>query len=210
MIDINLLPPEYAPKKLINPYNLAIIGIMTLIAISLIFSSIRLISAVQIYSDRIQYHDDQIRSYKPQVEDIRELGMKVKLLQTRLFLVQELLKEKSNLSSRLNDLYKCIPDNNIWIDNIKIEHQEEVQNTVDTTEQKAQEKPIVKDSVIFNISGTAVSVDNVSNFIANLEDSSIFNNIVFGSSIKGVKTPLGDEIMSFNFSVQAMEPKEEL
>lgn len=230
MIDINLLPPEYGPKKIINPYNLAIIGILSIIAASLIFSSIRLISTVQLYSERIQYYDEQIKGYRLQVEDIHELGLKVKLLKTRLSLVQELLKEKTDLSDKIYALYQCIPSSDVWIDALNVKHQKKEEKAVakkeekqeSTQEEKKETTPndqakgssveiqAQEDLILFDISGVATSVDNISQFIANLEDSEIFENVVFGSTIKGVKTPLGNELMSFSFTVQVMVPNIEL
>jgi Tfp pilus assembly protein PilN len=218
MIDINLLPPELRPKKLISPGNLIVIGIFSLIALSLIFSSLRLLTIIQGYSERVQSYDDQIKGYRQQVEDIRELSMKVKLLKARLIMVQGLLQEKSVWSDKLNDLYQCLPENGIWLDQLTLEQQktevnsqppaQESEKQNSNAQQPGQQlvEKVSKTPMMLKIIGTSTSVDRLSEFIANLEGSWSFRNVVFGSTIKGTEAKSNKEVlMSFNFTVQVME-----
>jgi len=227
MLDINLLPPEYGPKKLISPGNLVVIGIFSLIALSMIFSSLRLLITIQDYSDKVQYYEEQIKNYQHQVEDIRELGTKVKLLRTRLNMVQGLLEEKSNWSDKLIDLYKCLPENGVWIDQINMEQQKaEVaaqpieKGSEQDSGKKSEKQPnnaavqqatarSQKSPIFLKVMGTAVSINKISEFISNIENTSIFENVVFGSTIKGMESKINNEtLMSFNFTVQIIEPPE--
>ena len=124
MIDINLLPPEYGPKKAVKLINLIIISLSFLICLSLILSSLRLLNTVQDYSVRIDYHESQINQYKRQIEDINKLAQKVKLLKARLSLVEELLKEQDPWSHKLVDLSDCLPSYGAWMDSITIARQD--------------------------------------------------------------------------------------
>jgi Tfp pilus assembly protein PilN len=182
MIDINLLPPEYAPKKLVSLSSLAAIIIFFLVCLSLIMSSLRLLAARQEYSGRVEYHDQQIKHYMAQVQDIRELREKVKLLKARLSLVKELLEEKTTWSNKLVDLCQCLPRSGIWIDGVTVDRQRTQAGTGTARSRTANPQDVGTQQVMVQISGSVVSVDKVSQFVANLEDSSTFGNVVFDSA----------------------------
>lgn len=198
MIDINLLPPEYGPRKLVTLSNVFGIVIFSLVCLSLIFSSLRLMTAVQDYSARIEYYDDQIKLYRQQVEDIRQLGKQVKLLEARLHVVKELLREKSTWSDKLAELNQYLPRDGIWMDGITIEHEKKAQVPV-------PEGPPVStgvEPVMVNISGETVSVDRVGQFVANLENSRIFGNVIFDSAKTDTQQGNKDSFIAFKLSAQ--------
>lgn len=180
MIDINLLPPEYAPKKLVSLSSLAAITIFFLVCLSLLMCSLRLLAARQEYSGRVEYHDQQIKHYMAQVQDIRELREKVKLLKARLSLVKELLEEKTTWSNKLVDLCQCLPRSGIWIDGVTVDRQRTQAGTARSRTANPQDAGTQQ--VMVQISGSVVSVDKVSQFVANLEDSRTFGNVVFDSA----------------------------
>lgn len=180
MIDINLLPPEYAPKKLVSLSSLVAITIFFLVCLSLIMCSLRLLAARQEYSGRVEYHDQQIKHYMAQVQDIRELREKVKLLKARLSLVKELLEEKTTWSNKLVDLCQCLPRSGIWIDGVTVDRQGTQAGTARS--RTANPQDVGTQQVMVQISGSVVSVDKVSQFVANLEDSRTFGNVVFDSA----------------------------
>ena len=205
MIDINLLPPEYGPRKLVTLSNVFGIMIFSLVCLSLIFSSLRLMTAVQDYSTRIEYYDDQIKLYRQQVEDIRQLGKQVKLLETRLHVVKELLREKSTWSDKLAELNQYLPRDGIWMDGITIEHEKKVQVPV-------PEGPVSTgvEQVMVNISGETVSVDKVGQFVANLENSRIFGNIIFDSAKADTQQFGKNPFIAFKLSAQVLSPGADL
>ena len=203
MIDINLLPPEYAPKKLVSPINLAVICLFFLIGLSLILSSLKLMAAVQDYSGRCEYHNQQIRYYKPQVEDIRELRKRVKLLKTRLSLVEQLLKEKATWSDKLVELYECLPQSGIWLDSLSIDRQKATLRL-----SSAGAENVEAEMIMVNISGNVISVDKVRQFVANLEESDTFYNVVLDSAASTSMGLSGGSLMQFRITVQILVPGE--
>ncbi len=205
MIEINLLPPEYGPRKLVTLSNIFGIVIFSLVCLSLIFSSLKLMTAVADYSARVGYYDDQIKLYRQQVEDIRQLGKQVKLLEARLNVVKELLREKSTWSDKLAELNQYLPRDGIWMDGITIEHQRNLQVP-------APEGPINTgfEPVMVNISGETVSVDKVGQFVANLEDSRIFGNVIFDSAKTDTQQSGKDSFIAFKLSAQVLAPGSDL
>lgn len=207
MININLLPPEYGPKKLITLGNLVMIFICFLICLSLLLSSFKLLATVQDYSSRLDYHNDQIKHYKLQVEDVRILNQKVKMLKSRLSLLEELLQEQITWSDKLVDLAECLPQYGTWIDSLNIERQEPEARPVAKAAAKSQNIPEKKrpEPIVVYITGSAVSVDKVSQFVANLEESRTFSNIVFDSASTNVARAAitdDDSLVTFKLAVE--------
>lgn len=203
MLDIDLLPPEYAPKKVIKLINLVIISLSFLICLSLLMSSLKIMSVAQDYSARVAYHESQIKSYKRQIEDIKELAGTVKLLRTRLFLVRELLQERDPWSEKFVELSQCLPLYGAWMDSLTVERQKGASSRASAG--RAMTFPVTA-----HIAGKVVTVDKASQFIANLEDSSTFGDIIFNSAISGTDSVVGDDILNFKFSVAVLDQSEEL
>ena len=206
MIDINLLPPEYAPKKLVSLSGLAIISVFVLISLSLLLSSFKLLAELQDYSGRVEYHDQQIRHFAQQVEDIRELKKSVKLLKARLSLVKELLEEKTAWSDKLVELCQHLPQNGIWIDGLTIDRQK-VQRKPGA--EKSKNGDVEAEQIMIEIVGSVVSVDKVSQFVANLEESETFGNVVFDSATSSAAGPgvgpySSEGLISFRLTVEAI------
>jgi len=201
MIDINLLPPEYAPKKMISLGGLAIISIFLFVSLSLLLSSFKLLAELQDYSGRVEYHDQQIKHYADQVKDIRELKKKVELLKARLSLVKELLEEKATWSDKLVELCQSLPQDGIWIDGLNIDRQE-IQQKSGTEKSEGSETGYL----LVEILGSVVSVDKVSQFVANLEESETFGNVVFDSATSSPAgfgaDPLSAGLISFRLTVE--------
>jgi Tfp pilus assembly protein PilN len=152
----------------------------------------------------VEYHNEQIKIYKQQVQDIRELGSRVNLLKTRLSLVKELLEERTTWSDRLTELFYYLPPNGIWIEGLTINREKLKQNTVGP---KPNEEEI--EQIVAQISGNAVSVDRVSEFIGNLEESKTFGNIVFDSASADSPKASNSSFMSFRFRVQVLKGSSE-
>ena len=199
MIDIDLLPPEYAPKKLVSLSGLAAIAILVLASLSLLLCSFKLLAELQDYSGRVEFHDQQIKHHAEQVEDIRELKKRVKLLKARLSLVKELLEEKTTWSDKLVELCQRLPQSGIWIDGFNIDRQK-----VQRKSGEGSPKDIETEQIMVQIVGSVVSVDKVSQFVANLEESETFGNVVFDSATS--VGPAGDGLLSFRLTVQILPP----
>jgi len=199
MIDINLLPPEYAPKKLVSLSNLAMICLFFLIGISLILSSLRLLGSVQDYSGRVDAHNQQIKLYKIQAEEIRELGRKVKMLSARLSLVKELLQENATWSDKLFELAQCLPRDGAWLDGLTIERRRGTQRARTPNATNTEPEPILA-----QISGGVTSVDKVRQFVASLEDSETFGNVALDSvSSRPMMAGVGPHI-AFSITVEVL------
>ncbi len=197
MIDINLLPSEYAPKKLVSISNLAMICLFSFIGISLILSSLRLFTTVEDYSEKVDFHSQQIRTYKVQAEEIRELGTKVKQLSARLALVKELLHQNATWSDKLFELCQCLPREGAWLEDLIIGTGKPGQRTRSTS-------PGVAEPITAQIVGAAVSVDKVRQFVASLEDSETFNNVVLDSvSSRSMRSDF-DTSISFKITVNVL------
>lgn len=203
MLDINLLPPEYAPKKVIKLVNLIIISLSFLICLSLLMSSLKIMAIAQDYSARVDYHESQIKLYRRQVEDIHELAGTVKLLKARLYLVKELLEERDPWSEKFVELSQCLPLYGAWMDSVTVERQK-----AGPSGANANLRGAVSSSVMAHIAGRVTTVDKASQFIANLEDSRTFGDIVFNSAISGKDSVVGDTIMNFKFSVAVSDQAE--
>jgi Tfp pilus assembly protein PilN len=205
MIDINLLPPDLAPKRFVKLNNVIIAFLIILISISLFGPLWKLRAEVKGYADMIEIKDQQIKEYQKEAERIHDLRSKVKLLKTRLSVVQELLQEKSTWSDKLVELYECIPNYGVWMDMLTIEYKNNQRQTpgVKTVSMSTKE-------IMVYISGTVTSVDKVSEFLASLEDSETFGNVVFDSVSSsqvapGVSVPSS---ISFRIGVQILVPGE--
>ncbi len=203
MIDINLLPSDLAPTRLIKWSNLAIICLAALIVISLSVPLWRLMAEVQKHSELIGLKNDKIMEYRQEAERIRQLKEKVKLLNVRMSVVQELLQEKSTWSSKLVELHRCIPRYGVWMTAVTIEYK------------KNQRRPpsgaptgVEAEVIMVYLSGVAVSVDKVSEFLASLEDSETFSNVVFDSASGGLAVPGIDSssYKTFRVGVQILVP----
>ena len=201
MIDIDLLPPEYGPKKAVNPINLVIISLSFLICLSLILSSLKLLSAVQDYSIRLDDHESQIKHYRRQVEDIHRLAKRVEQLKGRLSLVEELLQEQKPWSDKLVELSQCMPLYGAWMDSVTVEHQRGA--LAPAAPGSTVSRPATP--VVAHVAGTVVSVDKISQFVASLENSETFGNIIFNSAISEVdKVGNNDTIINFKLSVEIL------
>lgn len=204
MLDINLLPPEYGPKKIVKPINLVIIFLSFLICLSLLMSSLKIMAVAQDYSARVEYHESQIKLYRRQVEDIHELAGKVKLLKARLFLVKELLQERDPWSEKFVELSQCLPLYGAWMDSVTVERQK----VNASPGANANSRSAGSYSVMAHISGKVTTVDKASQFIANLEDSRTFGDIIFNSAVSGTDSVVGDTILNFKFSVAVLDQAE--
>ena len=205
MLDINLLPPEYGPKKAVKLINLVIISLSFMICLSLLMSSLKIMAVAQDYSARVEYHESQIKLYKRQVEEIHKLAGTVKLLKARLFLVKELLQERDPWSEKFVELSQCLPLYGAWMDSVAVERKKLVTPGGSTSSKGAVSFPVTA-----HIAGKVTTVDKASQFIANLEDSRTFGDIVFNSAISGTDSVVGDEILNFKFSVAVADQAERL
>ncbi len=203
MIDINLLPSDLAPTRLIKWSNLVIICLVALIVISLSVPLWRLMAEVQKYSELIALKNDKIREYRQESERIRELKEKVKLLNVRMSVVQELLQEKSTWSGKLVELHKCIPRYGVWMTAVTIEYKKNQQRP-----SRGAPTDVEAEVILVYLSGVAVSVDKVSEFLASLEDSETFSNVVFDSASGGLAIPGIDSssYKTFRIGVQILVP----
>jgi Tfp pilus assembly protein PilN len=208
MININLLPPEYAPKKLVSVVNLAMIFIFFLIGLSMIWSSKLLLAQVHDYSQQVNYHNQQIELYRQQVEDIQELKDTVKRLRERLSLVKELLEENTIWSNKLMELARNLPRDGAWIDNLSIERDNRQQQRSQPRGRNATQQNSSQDimePVTVRVSGSVISVDTLSEFVANLEDSETFTNVVL-ESVGGQSSGENELYKNFRLSVQVLVP----
>ena len=203
MLDINLLPPEYGPGKVVTPANLIVIALSFLICLSLLLSSLRLLTTVQDHSLSLKRDENQIELYRRQVEDIHELAKRVQLLRTRLDLVEELLQEKASWSDKFIELSKCLPQYGAWVNSLTVERPQ-VSRQASAPGSPPRSEPIVAD-----LSGDIASIDKVSQFVANLEDSDTFGSIIFDKVIYD-PTKVGTETpATFGFSVEIVRSKED-
>jgi len=202
MIDINLLPPEYGPKKAITPINLVIIFLSSLILLSLLLSSFRLTATVQDYSDRLKYSESQIKYHKLQAEDVRKLAERVKQLKVRLSLVEELLREQVIWSDKLVELCQCLPQHGSWIDMLTVER-------ASSGSRAAQPANTTGGSITAYVAGDIVSIDKVSQFVGRLENSETFSNIIFDSATT-LASGMADDMFTFKLSVEILTPDEGL
>ncbi len=205
MLDINLLPPEYGPGKVVTPANLIIIALCSLICLSLIMSSLRLLTTVQDYSLRLKYHEDQIELYRRQVEDIHALAKRVQLLSTRLDLVAELLQEKASWSDKFIELSRCVPQYGAWVRTLTVERPQAARRAV-APGQPGAAAPRV-DPVLADISGDVASIDKVSQFVAKLEESDTFGTITFDTMTNDPAKAGTESPVSFTFSVEILNSK---
>ena len=197
MLDINLLPPEYGPGKVVTPANLIVIALSFLICLSLLLSSLRLLTTVQDHSLRLEYHETQIELYRRQVEDIHKLAQRVQLLKTRLDLVEELLQEKASWSDKFIELSKCLPQYGAWVNSL----------TVERSQVSRQASAPGSEPIMADLSGDIASIDKVSQFVSNLEDSDtfgsiIFDNVVYEPTKAGTEAPA-----TYGFSVEIVRSK---
>ena len=216
MIDIDLLPPEYAPKKLVSLPNIIAIAIFFLISSSLLLASISpwdqlpyrgLLNAVEGYSERVEHVDEDISKYKQKAETIHRLRARIRGLKPRLSLAEQLLKGRATWSDKLVELYRCLPPDGVWINGLSIAAQEVKptarQRLPQGTPQDTETGPIV-----VQISGNVISVNEMSRFVANLEDSNIFGDVVLESVTKRASLTDSDSLMSFKLTVQILSPGE--
>ena len=203
MLDINLLPPEYAPRKLVYVSNLIILGIAFFIGLSLFLSSLKLLAEARDYSERVAYHDIQIERYRQQAEDIGELRQKVKLLRSRLSLVEELLRENAMWSDKLVELTQRIPRNGVWINGLSIGR-----SGARSGGRRGAAGSPGSGPIVVNITGTVVSVDKMSQFVANLEESETYGDVVFENASSDPKKDGGESLISFTLTVQILAPGE--
>ena len=203
MIDINLLPSDLAPTRLVKWSNLVIICLAVLIVISVSVSLWRLMAEVQKYSELVALKNNKIREYRQEAERIRDLKEKVKLLNVRMSVVQELLQEKSTWSGKLVELHGCIPRYGVWMTALTIEYK------------KNQQRPssgaptnVATEVIMVYLSGVAVSVDKVSEFLASLEDSETFSDVVLDSASGGPNVPgsYSSSYKTFRIGVQILVP----
>jgi Tfp pilus assembly protein PilN len=209
MIDINLLPPEFGPRKAITPINLIIIFLSFFICLSLLLSSMRLLNTLQDYSIRVDYHDKQIKLYEKQAMEIRRLATKVKELRGRLDLVEELLQEKTTWSDKLVELAQCLPQHGAWINTLTVERQKPAPGTPQATPPQPGAPPAepAPQPVIAYVEGSVVSVEQISQFVAELEGSATFGNIFFDSATVDTDEAKASPFMAFKLSVELMALK---
>ena len=197
MLDINLLPPEYGPGKVVTPANLIVIALSFLICLSLLLSSLRLLTTVQDHSLSLKRDENQIELYRRQVEDIHELAKRVQLLRTRLDLVEELLQEKASWSDKFIELSRCLPQYGAWVNSL-------------TVERPTTSRPTLPEAIVADISGDIASIDKVSQFVASLEDSDTFGSIIFDTVVYNPAKAGTEAPATFGFSVEIVKSKGDL
>ena len=201
MINIDLLPPEDRPAKLISPLNIIIMLLAAAALLSVIIPSIMLVAAVQDYAGRVAYQEQEIRLYAQQVKDMQELAKKIKLLKARLSLVKELLEERTTWSDKLAELCENLPQNGIWIDGLTFEREEITKKAPAKTAAGKAVPPKKSIRTTAYVSGTVVSVDKMSEFVANLENSRMFKNVVFDSAATTGGQSGGNAPIAFDLSL---------
>ena len=202
MLDINLLPPEYGPGKIVSPTNLIVIGLSFLICLSLLLSSLKLMTRVQDQSLRLEYHEAQIELYKREAEKIRELATRVQLLSARLNLVEELLQEKTSWSDKFVKLSQCLPQYGAWVNTLTVERSQVTRQPSVPGGPAPSAEPIIAD-----LSGDVATIDRVRQFVGNLEDSDTFGNIIFDKVVYDRAKAGTEAPATFGFSVEIVESK---
>ena len=109
-------------------------------------------------------------------------------------MVEELLQEKDPWSDKLVELTQCLPLYGAWMDSVTVERQ--MASASQRAAGGAGSMP-----VMVHILGRTTSVNKTSQFVASLEDSGTFGDIVFDSTISGVDSVVGDTVMKFKLSV---------
>ncbi len=111
--------------------------------------------------------------------------------------MQELLHERGAWSEKFVELSQCLPLYGAWMDSVTVERQK----VNASPRANANPRSAGSSSVMAHISGKVTTVNKASQFIASLEDSRTFGDIVFDSAVSATDSVVGDTILNFKLSV---------
>lgn len=213
IIEINLLPTEYTPPSPYNLRNIATSVLSLLVAIPLILLALRMVNLKNEYNEEYKQLIENIKVYEKQEQQINELKRREAALDRRRGILMKLIGQRSTLSNKLIDLHEQIPEN-LWLSNIMLEHQEIKEPTktargkggksVTKQEDESEEKKIQR-FIQIQISGDALKIQQISEFIARLDKSPSFENTKLLSI--GQIEKKGRTVMSFDIITRLAKSK---
>ena len=211
IIEINLLPPEYAPPPLYSFRNIAIFALSLLIASFLPLIALRMTNLKNEYDRKYKQLMRNIEMYGKQKLQINKLKEQEATLTQRRKMLMELIGQRFTWSDKLISLYNKIPED-LWLSSISLERQE-IQILKTTGEEKkgnkaspARNKAVAQNSeeenvqqlILLHILGDALGLPQIGEFIARLDESPAFEGTKLLSI--GQNERKGRPVMSFEIT----------
>jgi len=201
-IEINLLPPEYVPPSPYSFRNIAIFVISLLTAIFLTVVAVRAISLKNRYDREYKQLMRSITAYGKQKQQINKLREWEAALSQRRTMLAELIGHQFTWSDKLIDLYEQIPEN-LWLSSISSERIEASKTTSEKGKKGESSQGEGKNGrllILLHISGEALELQQISEFIARLDESPYFEKTKLLSI--GRTEGEGRPLMSFRITTQ--------
>jgi len=221
IIEINLLPPEYAPPSPYSFRNIAMFALSLLVAILLIPLALRMVNLKNKYNSEYKQLMQNIEMYGKEKQQVNKLKEQETILNQRRDMLLELIGQRFTWSDKLINLYEQIPEN-LWLSSISSERQEiEVPETTSKREEKdksppKKEKPpatkqrgetasqneetSVQQLIRLHLSGDALKLPQISEFITRLDESPFFEKTKLLSI--GQSEREGHAVMLFEITTQ--------
>ena len=221
IIEINLLPPEYAPPSPYNFRNIATFALSLLVVIFLILLALRMVNLKNKYNSEYKQLMQNIEMYGKQKQQVNKLREQQTILNQRRDMLLELIGQRFTWSDKLISLYEQIPEN-LWLSSISLERQEvEVPETTGKGEKKDKSPPkkgktpatkqrgetasqneetSVQQLIRLHLSGDALKLPQISGLITRLDESPFFEKTKLLSI--GQSEREGHAVMSFEITTQ--------
>ncbi len=213
IIEINLLPPEYTPPSPYSLRNIATSVLSLLVAVLLILLALPMVNLKNEYNKEYKQLVRNIGMYGKQKQQINELKRREVALDRRRGILMELIGQRTTLSDKLIDLYEQIPEN-LWLSDILLERKEIKEPTKTarakggksaTKQEDESEEKSIQRFIQIQISGDALKIQQISEFIARLDKSPSFENTKLLSI--GQIEKKGRTVMSFDIITRLAKSK---
>ena len=203
-IEINLLPPEYAPE---NPYSIRNIAFLVLSLFILIFLALdvhQVIEREKSLDRRNQNMLHMLENFRQVKDNIEILRRQTTLLHERRNLLEAVVNRRTTWSDKLSQIYAQIPVD-VWLSQISLERQK----IIPSPEKKVQDESHamngeqsqkVGEQIVLYILGDARDLSRITEFISRLEAISCLENTQFHTIDQRKET--GRSVMSFEITAK--------
>ena len=218
-IEINLLPPEYAPKSPYSPRNISFIVLSFLLLSFLVVDALQVIHREKEFNQRAQDMLRMAGRFSQLNKSIKALRERTALLNKRYNDLVEVLNQRVTWSDKLSQIHAQIPAD-VWLLEVSLERKMPqiplVKMTQDKSNKSTQSKtnkptstpPPQKpqEQIILHILGEATDLTRIAEFIDRLETIPFIASMQFSSSDQRA---IGEHlVMSFEIIAQVTTEEE--
>lgn len=225
-VEINLLPPQFKPLPPYSVRNLVGVILSTGLLAFLLVLSLHMINAKADYSAHLTDLEQKLNSSRKQRKEIIELQKRAAAMKIYLEFLDDIMKQRITWVGKLTDVNYRVPSG-LWLTEITMERKKieapakaaappaesgqtgQTGQTGQEGEKKTAEKQVEPKTelILLHLAGDAYSMDQISKFMSNLDESMLFENTKLLQVVRSEADEEKPAYISFKVDTELETPK---